>query len=150
MANNQSNVNVSDEVEDDAFIIGHLAGKAFRKLDSYVRRSMITESDGYRTTIKFVENYGHRIDRWAVLAVSFSPQDDQRIIVVPVRWVHVIRNRNLLVCVPNASFNIPDEEVQELPKLTWRFYPVVFCPNGGVVHETLHLALKKRSRIMRL
>ena len=96
-----------------------------------------------------IENFGHRADRWAVFAVSFSPQDDQRLVVVPVTWVHVFRNRYMMVNVPHPDFVVPSNEEVELPQMNWEFYPVVLCPEGGVVYETLGLALGKRARVLR-
>jgi hypothetical protein len=126
--------------------IERLVDRAYNKLCYYTRRSLMTENESYIGTIHEVRRVGFRSDRWAVLGVTFSPQDERRIVVVPVRWVHVVWNQYLMVCVPNSDYTVPLYEEAELPNCTWPIYPVLMCPQGTVIYQTLELALAKRAR----
>ena len=128
-----------------------VAENAFRRLDRNVKNSMLLDTDAYRSTVHAALWQGHRYDRWAVLRVSFSPSDDQRIVVVPIRWIAVFRTRFLMVCVPNAEYVKPAENpiaAGDMPGLNWPFFPVISCPEGNVIYTTLESALAKRARIL--
>jgi hypothetical protein len=132
-------------------ILDELLENAFRRLSSVEKRNMETRQPNYYYLKNAIRNFGYRFrrDTWAVIFVSFSPSDDQRLIVVPISWLRIIRGHYLMVCVPSMGHHVPESEHETplSPCLNWHIRPVVFCPEGSVLYETLDRASWKRARL---